>query len=213
MTQFPETEFDDETFVCFLTEVVLKMNYGCKVIEANDHDLEKDCPICFETLKNSTLMVLPCGIHEFHYSCMMMCILKYQQYSCPECCVASVEVPKQFEFKKETNLSYPMSKNSQIIPEIHENYVNNNALVLYNDNNNVVKPSAPTFTEDSAPLLVESNCQKPIYEDDLYFRPEVQTYPKLVKIPSLKIDYDSNDTFNSYNQRIDYDPDYSRLFY
>lgn len=66
----------------FLLEYVLQNNYGW---EADDnYNIDKDCCICYESVKDTPVMKIPCG-HVFHYDCVYTSILKFNRYNCCEC--------------------------------------------------------------------------------------------------------------------------------
>jgi len=144
-------KLDEEIYTCFFTEVVLRMNYGFKVI---DHYIKsEDCPICMEDMETKNVIIPPCG-HVFDYDCLMETILNYKMYSCPECQTDGNRDP--YRFHKQTDLKYPNEKSNNskddepVIQTIHEDpnvhQDGTKAIVLYLGNDDDTNQEIPKIS-------------------------------------------------------------------
>jgi hypothetical protein len=115
-------KYDEDILKILLVEVILRKNYGFKVIDS--FEKEEECEICCENKKDKTVMIPPCG-HILHYECFMKDIIQYNRKYCPIC---SIENKKdELKFQQEKDLSYPNEKKDDVCQNKNEenNYYNN----------------------------------------------------------------------------------------
>ena len=167
MTDLAKYGLDKEIFTIFTVEVVLRINYGFKVIDKfkddNTDDL-KYCPICLDALEDNIVIQPPCG-HSFDYDCLMSCITEFKQFSCPECVLdlTSKRGKMEYLYHKQKDLTYPNINNStskptsaytstythtptapQYEPIVYENYTtlpSNSAIVPYEEPAKTIMPT------------------------------------------------------------------------
>jgi hypothetical protein len=96
-------KLDESIFRTFLTEVVLRKNYGFKVIDVFDE--EEDCSVCSDSMEDDPVLIPPCG-HKFHHNCLMECIVEYNMKSCPSCSADGDY--DEYKFQQETDFTYPV---------------------------------------------------------------------------------------------------------
>ncbi len=128
-------ELDEGVFRTFLAEVVLRKNYGFKVIDVFEE--EEDCPICSDTLKDETIMMPPCG-DKFHHTCLMECIVEYSMKSCPSCSAEGEY--DEYKFQQETEFTYPVPDAKETTSDKQKPILDN---IDWGPYDNKHKPSAP----------------------------------------------------------------------
>jgi hypothetical protein len=108
MAQLPELakyNLNPQIYTAFITEAVMCMNYGFKVI--NHYSGTEECTICLDSLSNNHIIRTPCG-HIYHYDCLMPTIVQHYNFFCPNCAVDPLHAKyKDYQFQKQSNLAYP----------------------------------------------------------------------------------------------------------
>ena len=74
------SNLDGDKTKYFLMELVLGKNYLVTVVEKYEKD--EECSICLETLKDTEVMMIPCG-HDYHKSCTLELFVDYGWLQCP----------------------------------------------------------------------------------------------------------------------------------
>src|SRR5438309_3480362 len=88
-----------------LAEIVLQMNYGCKLNQ--QYDKKNMCYVCYDSMENTYVLETPCD-HHFHIDCVLAAIVEHRMFRCLQC-------SKPFDFQSNDFIpKIPPVNNSKI---------------------------------------------------------------------------------------------------